>query len=161
MNKETELKVIKPKKSLAKGLVAGLVAGLAGTAAIKFGERVNRARLQSEPKPENLPPPNPLPTQELATIPRPNTQPDIRWALGGAAGAVYGSLVEFFPAATARKGAGFGMVLATLTEKGALPPLGRAEPPDPTLQDRTTELTSYALFGIVTEAVRRFVRRVL
>src|SRR5580698_424517 len=122
MNKQPELKVVKPKKSLAKGLIAGLIAGLAGTAAIKFGERAYQARLHSEPKPEDLPSSNPLAAQDLA-IQQPNTQSDIRWALGGAAGAVYGGLVEYFPAASSRKGAGFGMVLATLTERGALPPL--------------------------------------
>src|ERR1700722_2895492 len=93
MNK-TEVARVKPKKSLAKGLLAGLVAGLAGTAAIKFGERVDQARLRSEPKPEILPPPNPLAAQDLAISQRITPPPDIRWALGGAAGAVYGGLVE-------------------------------------------------------------------
>jgi len=84
------------------------------------------------------------------------------WVVGGAAGAVYGGLAEFYPAATARRGASFGLVLGTLNEEGALSAARLVrEPERQTLRDRTSEITSYAVYGVVTEAVRRLVRWVL
>jgi putative membrane protein len=149
--------VVKRNKSLAKGLVAGLIGGLAGMAAKRFAERMFPPQVHREAESRLV---ESFAGHELAG---PQTAAQgIHWALGGAAGAVYGGLAEFYPAATAKQGASFGLVLGTLTEEGALAGLGTvAAPEDQTIRERTSGMTSYAVYGVVTETVRRLVRWVL
>jgi putative membrane protein len=157
---KTKSIAIKRKKSLAKGVVAGLVAGLVGTAAKMVAERIFPPHVHDA---------EPLrPSHDSLALAIPEKSAKMHWALGGAAGAIYGGLAEFYPAATARKGASFGLVLATLTEEGALPAIGLAaesgsesESGGESMRDRTSELTSYAVYGVVTETVRRFIRCIL
>ena len=71
-------------------------------------------------------------------------------------------MAEFYPAATAKDGASFGLALGTLTHEGALPAMGlSAEPEDQTMRERASEMTSHVVYGVVTEFVRRWVRKVL
>ena len=84
----------------------------------------------------------------------------IHWGFGAAAGAAYGALAEFYPAATAKEGASFGMALEALTHETALPAMGLgAAPGDRTFQERASEMTSHVVYGLATEMVRRIVRR--
>ncbi len=155
---EAEQAVVKERKSLAKGLVAGFIAGLAGTLAMRFAERIAQARTQGDAEPQLLS----ATGGELAVPAKTEAAGTVHWALGGAAGAAYGGLAEFYPAATARRGASFGMALAALTEEGALPTLGMtAGPPPDTMRDRASELTSYAVYGVTTEVVRSLVRKII
>ena len=86
----------------------------------------------------------------------------IHWGFGALTGAAYGALAEFYPAATAKDGAGFGMALASLTHEGVLPAMGLSAPPEEqTTRERTSEMASHAVFGVVTETVRRVVRKAL
>jgi putative membrane protein len=86
----------------------------------------------------------------------------IHWGFGALTGAAYGALAEFYPAATAKDGAGFGMALASLTHEGALPAMGLSAPPEEqTTRERTSEMATHAVFGVVTETVRRVVRKIL
>lgn len=147
------------EKSLVKGLVAGLIGGLAGTAAKTFAERMFPPHTHGEREAEEL-------AVEAATghaltrTEKAEAAGAIRWGFGAAAGAAYGALAEYYPAATAREGASFGLALEALTQEGALPALGlAASPEDQTLRERTSEITSHAVYGVVTETVRRFVRR--
>jgi putative membrane protein len=149
---DTNVIVMERKKSLAKGIAAGLIAGLAGAAAKMLAERIF-------PRHAHEAGPTQLDGHSLAVIEKPDK---VQWALGSAAGAVYGGLAEYYPAATARNGASFGLVLATLTEEGALQGVGiEPDPEDDSVRGRTSEMTSYAVYGIVTETVRRFLRRFL
>jgi putative membrane protein len=150
----------KNKRSLAKGLVAGLIGGLAGTAAKLLAERAFPPHAPTEPELlTEAPAGHELALAQqtpLVTSAAPQTA---GWVMGGVAGAVYGGLAEFYPAATARRGASFGLVLGTLKEEGALGAMQLVrEPERQTLRDRTSEITSYAVYGVVTEAVRRLVR---
>jgi putative membrane protein len=149
------------ERSLAKGLIAGLIGGLAGTLAKTFAERMFPARAHGEPEPQeafadqvawhNLAPPEKAMAAE-----------GIHWGFGAAAGAVYGALAEYYPAATSKEGAGFGMALEALTHETALPALGlSAEPEDQTVRERASEMTSHVVYGIATELVRKFVRKLL
>jgi putative membrane protein len=153
----------KPSRSLFKGLVAGLIGGLAGTAAKLLGERAFPPHAPSEPELLSETPVG----SELALSPHtplrePAAPQAAGWVVGGAAGAIYGGLAEFYPAATARRGASFGLVLGTLNEEGALGAVQLVRDPErQTLRERTSEMTSYAVYGVVTEAVRRLVRWVL
>jgi putative membrane protein len=148
-------------KSLIKGLVAGLIGGLVATAAKTIAEKIYPPRTHGEPEPptvlaEKLAGHERTAAQEAAAV------ETIHWGFGALTGAAYGALAEFYPAATAKDGAGFGMALASLTHEGALPAMGLSAPPEEqTTRERTSEMASHALFGVVTETVRRVVRKML
>jgi putative membrane protein len=51
------------------------------------------------------------------------------------------------------------MTLMALTHEGALPAAGlSAQPADQTTREKSSEMVTHVLFGVVTETVRRFVR---
>ena len=145
-------------RSLAKGLLAGLIGGLVATAAKSLAERVYPPRTHGEPEPPDVLVEHiaghPL-TGDSLTV----ATEAIHWTFGAAAGAAYGGLAEYYPAATARQGTNFGMTLMALTHEGALPALGlSAEPSDQTAREKTSEMASHVIFGFVAETVRAFVR---
>ncbi|MGD0798803.1 MAG: DUF1440 domain-containing protein [Acidobacteriaceae bacterium] len=149
------------KRSLVKGLAAGLAGGLAGTVAKTFAERMFPPRTHGEPEPAELAAER-VAGHVLAQPERKAAATGIRWGFGAAAGAAYGALVEYFPAASAREGASFGLALEGLTHEAALPALGLgAAVADQSLQERGSEVTSHVVFGVATELVRGLVRRVL
>jgi len=74
----------------------------------------------------------------------------IHWGIGAGAGAVYGGVAEYFPAATAKDGASYGLTLATVANR-----LSGAQ----TTIDKTSGMAAYLVYGVVTETVRRFVRK--
>ena len=152
-----EATVVK-EKSLAKALIAGLIGGLVATAAKTFAERIFPPRTHGEPEPPDVL------VEHIAGHPVTGTSltvatEAIHWTFGAAAGAAYGGLAEFYPAATARQGTNFGMTLMALTHEGALPALGlAAEPSEQTGREKTSEMASHVIFGFVTETVRGFLR---
>ena len=161
MGKTHELKQTTYGRSLAKGLLAGLVGGLVATAAKTLAERIYPPRTHGEPEPPEV-----LaekfagyelvgPQKEVATE-------AIHWGFGALTGAAYGALVEYYPAATAKDGAGFGMALSSLTHGTVLPAMGlAAEPEEQTARERTSEMATHVVYGVVTETVRRVVRKML
>jgi putative membrane protein len=125
-------------RSLTKGIIAGIVAGLAAAAAKSLVEKV-------------YPP-----------VAKPVAPEPVPWAFGAAAGATYGALAEFYPAASSREGVSFGMTLMAMTHESGVPALGvPAAPADPTTRERTSEIASHIVFGLVAETTRRFVRKML
>jgi putative membrane protein len=150
-----------PAKSLMKGLIAGLIGGLVATAAKTIAERIYPARTHGEPEPRALLAEK-LAGHELTASEEMVAVETIHWGFGALTGAAYGALAEFYPAATAKDGAGFGMALASLTHEGALPAMELSAPPEEqTTRERTSEMASHAVFGVVTETVRRVVRKLL
>ena len=148
-------------KSLAKGLIAGLLAGVVATAAKSVAEKIYPPRTHGEPEPPVVLAEK-IAGHELAETPKAVAAETIHWAFGAAAGAAYGVLAEFYPAATARQGTNFGMTLMALTHEGALPALGlSAEPADQTTREKSSEMATHVLFGFVTETVRRYIRKSL
>jgi putative membrane protein len=145
-------------RDLAKGILAGLIGGVIATAAKSLAERAYPPRIHGEPEPPAVL------SEKIAGHPLDEStkaiaEESIHWAFGAAAGAAYGALAEFYPAATAREGANFGMTLMALTHEGALPALGlSAQPQDQTSREKSSEMVTHVVFGIVTETVRRFVR---
>src|SRR5258708_31675245 len=139
------------QKRLLKGLLAGLVAGLVATAVKTLAERFYPPRTHGEPEPAELL------AEKIAGHPL-NAETEavaseaIRWGFGALTGAAYGALAEFYPAATSKEGATFGLVLMGLTEENALPALGLAAAPEElSLMERGSETASHALYGVVTE----------
>ena len=148
-------------KSLYKGLIAGLAAGIAATAAKTLAEKLYPPRIQGEPEPPAVL------AEKIAGHPMDGASKEIatetiHWAFGAAAGAAYGALAEFYPAATAREGANFGMTLMALTHEGALPALGlSAEPAEQSNREKASEMATHVVFGLVAEMVRKVVRKAL
>lgn len=146
------------ERSLAKGLLAGLIGGLVATAAKSLAERVYPPHTHGEPEPSDVLAEH-LAGHPLTGASRTVATEAIHWTFGAAAGAAYGGLAEYYPAATARQGTNFGMTLMALTHEGALPALGlSAEPSDQTAREKTSEMASHVVFGFVAETVRSFVR---
>ncbi len=148
-------------RSLTKGMLAGLIGGLAGTVAKTVAEKFYPPRVQGQPEP-------PAELAEkmagggLSKAQEHVAAESIHWFFGAAAGAAYGGLVEYYPAASSKEGASFGIALATLTHEGALPAMGlAAAPDDQTPREHTSEMTSHIAYGVVTEIVRSFVRKML
>ncbi len=147
------------KRSVLKGALAGLVGGIAGSAAKAVAEKVYPPR-----PPGEAPPPALLvehaggstlsPRQkELATQ-------SLHWTLGAVAGAVYGAAVEIEPTAGAWRGAAFGLVLNKMTHQSLLPKMGVAQTTvRQTTQERQSEWLTHAVFGVVTDLVRRRIRQ--
>jgi putative membrane protein len=157
---KTKIAVVK-QKSLAKGLIAGLIGGLVGTLAKTLAERMFPPRTHGEPEPTEVA------AERIAGHPldadtKAIASEGIRWGYGATVGAAYGALAEYYPAATSKEGASFGMALEALTHETALPALGlSAEPADETMRERASEVTSHVVYGVTTEFVRNLVRRIL
>jgi putative membrane protein len=157
---KTDVAVVK-ERSLAKGLVAGLIGGLIATAAKTFAERIFPPRTHGEPEPPEVLAER-VAGHALTPAAKTASSEAIHWGFGATVGAAYGVIAEYYPAATTREGASFGLALGTLTHEGALPALGlSAEPEDQTFRERTSEMTSHVVYGVVTETVRRLVRNLL
>ena len=151
----------KTERSLAKGLAAGLVAGLVATAAKTAAEMLFPPRVHGEEDPAEVLAEK-VAGHELDHATKTKAGKAIHWGFGAAAGAAYGALAEFYPAATAKEGATFGLTLMALTEETALPAIGVAEPmEDQTPRERTSEATSHLVYGLVAERARSFVRGLL
>jgi putative membrane protein len=146
------------QKDIAKGLVAGMIGGLVATAAKSVAERIYPPRTHGEPEPPEVLAEK-VAGHELSGPTKTLAAESIHWTFGAAAGAAYGALAEFYPSATGRHGASFGMTLMALTHEGALPAAGlSAQPADQTTREKSSEMVTHVLFGVVTETVRRFVR---
>ena len=148
--------------SLAKGLLAGLVGGLVATKAKTLAKRIYPPQIHTGPEPPLLLARTTSAGPELTVTQKTVSANAIQWGFGAAAGAAYGAVAEFYPAATARDGAAFGLTLVSMTQEGALPFAGlSSNPTNQTAREKYSEVATYIVFGMVTEAVRRVVRKML
>ena len=149
------------ERSLVKGLVAGLIGGLVATAAKSLAEKVYPPRTEGQPEPPEVLAEK-IAGHELSGPAKAAAAETIHWGFGAATGAAYGALAEYFPSATAKDGASFGLALEALTHEGALPAMGlSAAPENQTAREHTSEMATHLIFGVVTEMVRKFVRKLL
>jgi putative membrane protein len=161
MSETVEMNEASHGRSLAKGLLAGLIGGLVATAAKTLAERIYPPRTHGEPEPPDVLAEK-LVGHELVGTEKEVATEAIHWGFGALTGAAYGALAEYYPAATAKDGAGFGMALSSLTHGTMLPAMGlSAEPEEQTTRERTSELATHVVYGVVTETVRRVVRKML
>jgi len=148
-----------PALSLARGLLAGLAGGVAGTIAMTFAERMFPPRPDEDKQEPSEFVAEKIAGHELSSETRGIAAEGIQWGLGLAAGAVYGVLAEYYPAAASKDGASFGIAMEALTHETALPALGLLRPKeDQSIRERASEMTAFVVYGIATESVRRFVR---
>ncbi len=146
---------------LWKGIVAGLVAGVVATAAKSAVEKIYPPRTHGEPEPPSVLAEK-VAGHELAPASKVAASETIHWAFGATVGAAYGALAEYYPAASSRQGINFGMTLMALTHETTLPALGlSAAPAEQTRREKTSEMASHVVYGLVAEATRRAVRKIL
>ncbi len=149
------------ERSLWKGLLAGAVAGLVATAAKSLAEKIYPPRTHGEPEPPEVL------AEKIAGHPLDDetkhiAAETIHWGFGALTGAAYGALAEFYPAATAKEGATFGLALMSLTHESALPSMGLSAPPEEqTGREHKSEAASHLIYGTVAERVRSIVRKAL
>jgi putative membrane protein len=160
-NTNHELAVTTHERSLAKGLLAGLIGGLVATAAKMYAEKIFPPRIHGDASPPILLAEK-IAGHRLEKVKALAAGEKIQWGFGAATGAAYGALAEYYPAATTKDGAGFGMALSSLTNGTVLPAMGLSpEPEDQTLRERTSGMATLVVYGVVTETVRRVVRKML
>jgi len=148
-------------RSLAKGIAAGLIGGLVGVVAKTLAERMFPPHAHGDYDAREAVAEK-VAGHALAPATRAAADDGIHWTFGAATGAAYGALAEFYPAATAKEGAAFGMALESLTHETTLPALGISLPVgDQTTRERVSELTTHVIFGLTVEFVRRTVRKIL
>lgn len=147
--------------SLWKGLTAGLAAGLVATAAKSIAEKLYPPRVHGEPEPPEVLSER-IAGHHLDDTTKLVASETIHWGFGAAAGAFYGALAEFYPHATSKEGANFGLVLMALTHDGVLPAMGLSAPPEEqTQREQSSEAASHLLYGVIAERVRSLVRNML
>lgn len=153
------------QRVLWKGLVAGLVGGLVATGAKTLAEKVYPPRTHGEPEPPDVlvdKVTGQVGAGKLDSKTKTFATEAVHWGFGAAVGAAYGAVAEYYPAATARDGATFGVTLMGFAHEGALPALGLSRPPaQQTNREKSSELVTHVVFGVVAELVRRSVRKTL
>jgi len=86
----------------------------------------------------------------------------VHYAMGATSGAVYGAMAEVAPVVTAGEGTAFGTAVWLVADEVSLPALGLSKPPTSIpLSTHVYALASHFVYGAVTEAVRRVVRKAL
>ena len=150
------------KTSILKAILAGVAGGLAGSAAKVIAEKLIPPRTQGQ-----TPPPK-LVVERAAAAADVNLPPatekaaaeGVHWGFGTLTGGVYGIAAEYQPRATAWRGAAFGLTLNRLMHEGLLPRTGLVEPvAEQPAQERVSEWVTHVVYGVVTESVRRAVRK--
>lgn len=149
------------RSSVVKGLLAGLIGGLAGTFAKNVVERIYPPRSARKEDPTEVLV-DKVSGSTLTNHQEETAAEAIHWGFGAAAGAAYGGLVEYYPAASARNGAAFGIALMGLTHESSLPALGlSAAPEELSAHEQSSEAVSHVVYGVATETVRSLVRKLL
>lgn len=86
----------------------------------------------------------------------------IHYSFGVATGSLYGVAAEMLPAATAGAGLPFGAAVWVVADEMVVPAIGLSKPPtEYPLSTHAYALASHLVYGLMTEIVRREVRRAL
>lgn len=153
------------EKSLAKGLLAGLIGGIVAMAAKNLAERIYPPQAHEQHDSAFGMADNRsghASGLDLGEWSDEVSAEAIDWGFGALAGAAYGAVAEYYPAATSKDGADFGLAMAGLTHGKTLSALGLGtDSGEPSPRGETSEMASHVVYGIVTEVVRKFVRNSL
>lgn len=88
--------------------------------------------------------------------------PAVHLGFGGVMGAAYGAAAELSDVVEAGAGVPFGLAIWAGAHMAAVPALGLAPSPlRQPLRDEAGEFAAHVVYGLVTEAVRRALRKVL
>lgn len=150
---------------VAQGATAGAVAGLAGSAVMEIFQTYSASLFQPS---GSKPPATEQAAQSAARLVagarlrRADRQAGgaaVHYVTGAITGAAYGAFAEAKPGVTRWRGLAFGLACATLIDQIAVPLAGFARPAwRYSLRTHVYAYASHAVFGIVTEAVRKALR---
>ena len=150
---------------VVRGLVAGVVAGAVASFVM---DRVQAAVTALSPPSDDHSDPATVKAvagivgHDVPEAVKPLAGQTMHYLLGIGLGAAYGIAAEFRPEVTAGYGAGFAIGSATLLDQVAVPAVGLGEPVWQASPITTAySYLSHAVFGGVTELVRRQVRATL
>ncbi|MBV8200231.1 MAG: DUF1440 domain-containing protein, partial [Acidobacteria bacterium] len=88
--------------------------------------------------------------------------PAVHYAFGSLTGCIYGMAAELLPQVAAGRGLPFGAAVWLAADEAAVPALGLAEPPHKVpASTHAMALASHFVYGLTTDAVRRWVRELL
>ncbi len=163
---------------LFKGLVAGVASGLLASLVMeqfqtlwtKVSEKVQEAEgdkpRKSQAKPTTVKAADAISKQILGRkVPKKQQKlagEAVHYAMGATSAAIYGTLAEFVPVVTAGQGLVFGTAVWLVADEASLPALGLSKPPTKNpLSTHVYAFASHLVYGAVTEAVRRALRKVL
>ncbi len=161
-----------------KGLVAGIAGGLLGSLVMEqfqaLWTKVSDTLQESERDPQAKKKAKPTTVKTADAISRQLFGHKVRkkkqklageavhYAMGATSGAVYGAMAEVAPLVTAGEGLAFGAAVWLVADEVSLPALGLSKPPTKIpLSTHLYALASHFVYGAVTEAIRRVVRKVL
>jgi uncharacterized membrane protein/uncharacterized membrane protein YagU involved in acid resistance len=150
---------------VAEGAATGAVAGLAGAAVMEIFQTYSAALFQPS---GSKPPATEQAAQGAARfvagarLRRADRQVGgtaVHYVTGALSGAAYGAFAEAAPGVTRWRGLAFGLACATLIDQIAVPLAGFARPAwRYTVRTHLYAFASHAVFGLVTEAVRKALR---
>jgi uncharacterized membrane protein len=150
---------------LAEGAASGALAGLAGAAVMEIFQTYSAALF----RPSGSRPPATEQAAQRAARMSANARlrradrhaggTAVHYVTGALTGAAYGAFAEAQPGVTRWRGLAFGLACATLIDQIAVPLAGFARPAwRYTLRTHLYAYASHAVFGVVTEAVRKALR---
>lgn len=151
---------------VSSGAAAGAVAGLAGAAVMEVFQTYSASLFQPS---GSQPPATEQAAQAAARLvgaarlrkaDREAGGAVVHYVVGAMTGAAYGAMAEAAPGVTRWRGLAFGLACAALIDQIAVPLAGFARSPlRYTLRTHVYAVASHAVFGLVTEAVRKGLRR--
>ena len=161
-----------------KGLVAGVAGGLLASLVMEqfqalwtkvsetLQESEGDARTKRKAKPMTVKAADAISEQVFGHKVRKKKQKlageAVHYAMGATSGAIYGAMAEVTLLVTAGEGLAFGTAVWLVADELSLPALGLSKPPTKTpLSTHVYALASHFVYGAVTEAVRRVVRKAL
>jgi len=151
---------------IASGAAAGALAGLVGAAVMEgfqaYAGNLFRPKGSHPPATEQaaLTAARLAGAARLRKADRQRGGDAVHYLVGGLTGAAYGALAEPAPGVTRWRGLAFGLACATAIDQIAVPLAGFARPPwRYTVRTHLYGYASHLVFGFVTEAVRRALRR--
>jgi putative membrane protein len=155
-------------RTVAHGAMLGLVGGLLAAGAMSLAHRILSG---SESKATVPTPKSEDPTikvaravTRLAGFPLPEHQKPlagaaVHYTFGALVGALYGAAAELVPVVTRTFGVPFGIAVWIGAHVVAVPAMGLTEPPSrQPIGKEAEELGLHAVYGTVTEMVRRLLR---
>ena len=163
------------EKNILKGIIAGAVGGLAAAFVMTQYQALTAKLTESdEPKKskKNESEPANVKAAEMVSenifdhkLKRAEKEPAgeaMHYLMGGVSGAIYGATAELSGATTFAAGLPFGSAVWAIADDVVIPALGLSKSPtEYPLSTHAYALSSHWVYGLVTEVVRKAVRKAL
>jgi putative membrane protein len=164
-----EIVIVTSGRAVAHGAMVGLIGGLLAAGAMSLAHRFLSAIEEKDMVPTSRSEDPTIKVARAATrfvgFPLPERQKAlagaaVHYAFGGLVGGFYGAAAEIVPPVTRALGMPFGLAVWLGAHVVAVPAMGLAEPASrQPIGTEAEELGLHAVYGSVTELVRRLLRR--